>query len=249
MQKQTHNFTLGQVTEKLVLRSWWASFGVLPFANRLVVFVCNYTRLTPNQITAISSFFRVLSALSFLSGGRLALVAGALCYYLAYVVDCVDGPVARLKGMTSTFGRYFDHISDLLGDLLILGALAYGQNILFTPIVLAMLFMHIAESYISYLVNFSINLKVQLETAKIDRLRLNLRPLTWYLKYRHIFFSRNLKTFLSFPDYEAVTLLFFPLFGVPVLGVKIGFFVLIFTTLYTIFSSFVSLHTGDSRFP
>ncbi len=247
MFKKRHGFTLKQVNEKLVLRSWWASFGVLPLANRLVVLVCNYTELTPNQITAISSAFRLLSALCFLGGSRWGLVAGALCYYLAYVIDCVDGPVARLKGKTSTFGRYFDHLSDLLGDILILAALAYGQGLLFTPLALAMLFMHMAESYLSYLANLTLDSRSGQENR--GREKQGFEPLRWFRNYRRFFFSRNFKSFLSFPDYEALTLLAFPLFGLPVLGLQVGFHLLLLTTLYTIFSSFVSIHTGERRFP
>lgn len=245
MFKKRYDYTLKRVNEKLVLRSWWASFGVLPLANRLVVLVCNYTELTPNQITAVSSVFRLLAAFCFLGGSRWGLVAGGLGYYLAYVIDCVDGPVARLKGQTSTFGRYFDHLSDLVGDILILAALAYGQRLLVSPLVLAMLFMHIAESYISYLTNMSLGFSNDLKNQAEYR----WGPLTWFLKYRQFFFARNFKSFLSFPDYEALTLFVFPLIGLPILGLQMGFYVLLTTTLYTVFSSFVSIHTGDSRFP
>jgi phosphatidylglycerophosphate synthase len=242
MFSRRHDFTLKQVEGKLVLRSWWAVFGVLPLANRLVVLVCNYTELTPNQITSVSSAFRLLAALCFLGGGRWGLVAGALCYYLAYVIDCIDGPVARLKGRISAFGRYFDHLSDLVGDILILAALAYSQRLLFTPLVLAMLFMHIAESYISYLANMA------LESRNDQGIPADGGSLGWFRNYRRFFFSRNFKSFLSFPDYEALTLLFFPLIGLPEQGLRIGFHVLLVTTLYTVLSSFVSLHTGERRF-
>jgi phosphatidylglycerophosphate synthase len=242
-----HDFRLKQVNEKLVLRSWWASFGVLPLANRIVVLACNYTELTPNQITFLSSIFRLASALCFLTGSRWGLVAGAICYYLAYVIDCVDGPVARLKGKTSTFGRYFDHLSDLAGDFLILAALGYGQGLLFTPMVLAMLFMHIAESYISYLANLTLDTRKG--EADISESFTEGGPLGWFWGYRRFFFSRNFKSFLSFPDYEALTLLFFPLIGLPTMGLKVGFFLLIGTTLYTVLSSFVSIHSRERQFP
>ena len=247
MFSKRHEFTLQQVSQKLVLRSWWASVGVLPVANRLVVLVCNYTELSPNQITGVSLVFRLLSALSFLSGSRWGLVAGALCYYLAYVIDCVDGPVARLKGKTSTFGRYFDHISDLVGDLLILAALAFSQALLFTPMVLAMLFMHVAESYVSYLANFAFDSHSSLGNRGGESS--GRGPLKWFQNYRNFFFSKNFKSFLSFPDYEALTLLWFPLVGLPSMGLKIGFYFLLITTSYTVFSSFVSIHTGERRFP
>jgi phosphatidylglycerophosphate synthase len=239
-----HDFTLKQVNEKLVLRSWWPSIGVLPLANRLVVLACNYTELTPNQITAISSVFRLLSVFFFLGGSRWGLVAGAICYYLAYVIDCVDGPVARLKGKTSVFGRYFDHLSDLIGDMLILAALAFGQELLFTHLVLAMLFMHAAESYMSYLANLSMEGRGNGSSEKHQA-----GPLGWYRKYRQFFFFRNFKSFFSFPDYTGLTLFVFPLLGLPVLGIEVGFYLLLLTTLYTIFSSFISLHTGERRFP
>lgn len=245
MFKKRYNFSLQQVNEKLVLRSWWASFGVLPLANRLVVLVSNYTELTPNQITAVSSVFRLLSALCFLGGSQWGLVIGALCYYLAYVIDCIDGPVARLKGKTTAFGRYFDHLSDLVGDILILAALAYGQGLLFTPLVLAMLFMHVAESYISYLTNLALGA----HSGKENQVGSRCGLLNWFINYRQFFFSRNFKSFLSFPDYEALTLLFFPLVGLPVLGLRLGFYVLLTTTIYTVCSSFVSIHAGERHFP
>ena len=247
MLKKCHNFKLEQVKEKLVLRSWWASFGVLPLANRLVVLACNYTELTPNQITAVSSIFRLVSALCFLTGSRWGVIAGAISYYLAYVIDCVDGPVARLKGKTSYFGRYFDHLSDLFGDILILGALGFGQGLFATPMLLWMILMHVAESYISYFANFALDANRSEESTPSDFPKEG--PLPWFQGYRRFFFSRNFKSFLSFPDYEAVTLLLFPLIGMPVLGLKIGFFFLLMTTLYTVLSSFVSIHTGERRFP
>jgi phosphatidylglycerophosphate synthase len=247
MVNKQHNYTLDQVNAKLVLRSWWASFAVLPFANRLVVLICNYTELTPNQITTISCFFRFFSALCFLTGSRSGLILGAIFYYLGYLIDCIDGPVARLKGKTSNFGRYFDHMSDLIGDILILAALAFGQGVLATFMVVSMIFMHIAESYISYLVNFSFGV-VSVSENSSDHSR-KYYFLRGFQRYREFFFRRNFKSFLSFPDYEALTLFLFPLLGFPLVGLKIGFCLLLITTLYTIFSSFISIHTGERRFP
>jgi phosphatidylglycerophosphate synthase len=239
-----YNFTLRDVTSHLVLKSWWASVAILPFANRSVVFVANRTELTPNQITGISALFRLFAVFLFLSGERWSLVLGGFCFQLAYMIDCVDGPVARLKVKTSVLGRYLDHVSDLVGDLLILAALAWGQGFLYTPLVFAMLFMHVAESYISYLANFVLDAK---ESIRETRLRTGI--LGAFLRYRQFFFTRNYKSFFSFPDYEAITLFLFPLFGFPVLGLKIGFVLLLITCCYTILSTFVSIHSGVKQFP
>ena len=129
-----YDFTLSQVTEKLVLKSWWASFAILPLANRLVVLVANRTELTPNQITLVSCLLRFLSAGFFLNGANhWSLILGGTCFQLAYLTDCVDGPVARLKGKASELGRYLDHLSDLIGDILILSALAWGAGDVLFP--------------------------------------------------------------------------------------------------------------------
>lgn len=247
MLKKRYNFTLPQVTERLVLKSWWASFAILPLANRLVVWVVNYTELTPNQITMSSCLLRFLSAGLFLQGEHWSLIAGGFCFQLAYLVDCVDGPVARLKGKTSEFGRYLDHLSDLVGDILILAAMAWGQGMLFTPLVFGILFMHIAESYISYLANFTLTAKSDPQPAQVVSEGSGF--LRKYLNYREFFFSRNFKSFLSFPDYEAVTLFIFPLLGMPALGLQIGFVLLLVTSCYTVLSSFVSIHCGVRQFP
>lgn len=246
MLKKRHNFTLSQVTERLVLKSWWASIAILPLANRMVVMVANYTELSPNQITLVSCFFRLLSAGLFLLGEYWALILGGFCFQLAYLIDCVDGPLARLKGKTSEFGRYLDHLSDLVGDLLILAALAWGQGMLLTPLVFAMLFMHVAESYISYLTNFVVSMGAPNASAGANE---RGGIIGFYSRYRDFFFTRNCKSFLSFPDYEASTLFIFPLLGFPVLGLRVGFVFLLATTSYTIFSTFVSVHCGEKPFP
>jgi len=249
MFKKRYQYTLGQVENQLVLKSWWASFAVLPLANRMVIWVANHTELTPNQITLVSCLFRIASAVFFFVGEPLSLVSGATCFHLAYLIDCVDGPIARLKGKSSVFGRYFDHLSDLLGDLLILSALAYSQNLLFSYMILAMLFMHIVESYISYLANMALDSKEKLGgefSSEIGKFFVVKN----FLQYRKFFFSKNFKSFLSFTDYEALTFFIFPLCGLPLVGLKVGFYVLLITTMYTIFSTFMTIHfNGGKNFP
>jgi len=240
-----YDFTLQHVTERLVLKSWWASIAILPLANRLVVQVANRTELTPNQITLISSLFRLLAAGLFVQGQHWALILGGFSFQLAYLIDCVDGPVARLKGKTSVLGRYLDHISDLVGDVLILAALAWGQGMLFTPLVFAMLFMHVSESYMSYLANFILDSRAGASVSFVGR----KGSLGVFLRYRDFFFSRNFKSFLSFSDYEAFTLFVFPCLGAPVFGLQVGFVLLLVTSCYTILSTFVSIHSGIRSFP
>lgn len=234
-------YSLEQVKGKLVLRSWWASVAVLPLSNRMILLVVNHTSITPNQITLTSFFFRLVTAGCFLTGDRSALIAGALSYYLAYMCDCADGTVARLTGQTSELGRYLDHVTDLLGDLLILTALSWSMGLLLTHMIIAMLFMHVAECYISYLAGFAIAPKHE---PKPSNCLVNL-----FNQYRDWWFDKNIKSSVSFPDYCAFVFVLCPIIGQAEFGIRTGFFLLLFICLYTVLSTFVSIHTGRKFFP
>jgi len=232
---------LQQADAAMSLKTWWALLFILPLSRRLVVFVVNRTRITPNQITFAAMGLRLVTAISFFSGTRAGLLVGAFSYYLAYVCDCADGTVARLTGQSSELGRYLDHVADLAGDVIILMALAWSQQMLMMPMVLGMLFMHVAECYISYLTGFALGQSPESGTDFVLFKLVN--------RYRNWWFSRNIKSFLSFPDYNAVVFVFCPLLGVPAAGLRIGFGLLVIICFYTVLSTFVSIHSGIRKFP
>lgn len=238
-------FSLTQIKANFTLVSWWLAIAVIPLSGRAALYFCNKTNLSPNFFTTCSFSLRLATALLFFQGEVPLYVAGAVLFYFASVFDAIDGPVARLTGQESNFGRYYDHVSDLVGDFLILAALAFGQEMLFTPLVFGILFMHIAESYISYLTNMAVVKRdAEGESSVFDNVLVRA-----FVRYRLFFFDRNLKSFFSFPDYSAFTFILFPVLGAPLLGLKVGFVLLLVSTLFTVLSSFVSLHTGETRFP
>jgi phosphatidylglycerophosphate synthase len=241
------SFTLDEIEQVLPLKSWWAMLLVLPVVRRLTLLTVNHTSLTPNQITIASILLRLLTAWCFLHGTHAFLIYGAIAFYLSYVLDCMDGAVARLRKLSSEFGRYLDHLGDLIGGIVAVAALAYGQGMLVSPLIAGLLFCHVAEYYISYLT--STLLQTQQAQVVNDDGRKTLGLLSLYLVYRHFFHKQNIKSFFSFPDYEAMVFLLFPLLGLPVLGLKIGFCLALIVTLYTIFSSFVAINTGGNQFP
>ena len=239
--KKINSFSLQQADEGMNLKTWWAMLLIYPLARRITVWTVNYTNLTANHITLTSIGFRFLTICCFLQGSRGWLVTGALFFYLAYAFDCTDGTVARLKKSSSEFGRYLDHVSDLFGDILILTALAGSHGLLSTPMYVGMVFMHMAECYISYLTVFALTASSSSASDTGIFALVN--------QYRQWWFSRNIKSFFSFPDYTAFTFVFCPLLGIPELGLQIGFYFLLMICLYTVFSSFVSIHTGIKSFP
>lgn len=230
-----------QADAAMSLKTWWALLFIYPLARPLTAFIVNRTSLTPNQVTFAAIGFRTITAACFMYATQLSFVVGALAYYLAYLCDCVDGPVARLTKKTSELGRYLDHVADLTGDIVILLVLAYTQGILPSYMLLGMVFMHVAECYISYLSGFAISNKGEGKPSFFIFDCIN--------RYRRWWFSKNIKSFFSFPDYTALIFVFFPLLGKSAVGLEIGFYFLLLIVSYTVFSTFISLHTGERRFP
>ncbi len=121
------NYTLQEIESKLQRKSWWAMLFVLPAARRLSLFFINRTKITPNAITIGSFAFVLFSAVCFAWGSRLGLVLGAIFFEINYLFDCVDGTIARVKGLASPLGAYLDPMLDRLRIVMTSTALAYGQ--------------------------------------------------------------------------------------------------------------------------
>ncbi len=75
------------------------------------------TKITPNQITWVAFGIALLAFVSFIFGQN---IIGGLLVQLSSIVDCVDGGLARLKGMASTFGGFLDSVLDRYADILIM---------------------------------------------------------------------------------------------------------------------------------
>jgi phosphatidylglycerophosphate synthase len=107
--------------------AWWTVLLVDPLAVHLVRFVAPYRWITPNLLSFVAFLFGLGAAACFATGERWWLVAGALLFHLSFVVDCMDGKVARLNGTGTMFGVWFDFIFDRVRVVLCAVALMGGQ--------------------------------------------------------------------------------------------------------------------------
>ncbi|MFB9253856.1 CDP-alcohol phosphatidyltransferase family protein [Sphaerisporangium melleum] len=104
--------------------SWWTVFMVDPVACRVALFVANRTEITPNALTRCSLVLGMVSAACFAANH---LVLGAGLFYLSFMIDCVDGKIARLKGTGTPFGLWLDYVGDRIRVVCCAAGLAYGQ--------------------------------------------------------------------------------------------------------------------------
>lgn len=108
-------------------KSWWAMLFILPAARRLSLFFINRTSITPNTITLGSFVFVIAAVLAYSRGSYAGFVIGAIFFEINYLFDCVDGTVARAKGLASPLGAFLDPSLDRLRIFLLVTSLAYGQ--------------------------------------------------------------------------------------------------------------------------
>ena len=80
------------------------------------------TKITPNQVSWAAFGIALLSFVSFIFGQNI--IAGLLVQ-LSSIVDGMDGSLARLKGMTSTFGGFLDAVLDRYADILVVLGLTF----------------------------------------------------------------------------------------------------------------------------
>nr|WP_320068246.1 DUF5941 domain-containing protein [Micromonospora sp. RTGN7] len=85
-------------------------------------------RLTPTGVTAISVLFAVAAAVLFGVGGRPALVTGAVLLYLGFMLDCVDGQLARYTRHFSAWGGWLDTMADRAKEYVVYAGLGYGAT-------------------------------------------------------------------------------------------------------------------------
>ncbi|MEV1070459.1 DUF5941 domain-containing protein [Micromonospora parva] len=85
-------------------------------------------RLTPTGVTVISVLFALAAAVLFGVGGRPALVGGAVLLYLGFVLDCVDGQLARYTRHFSAWGGWLDTMADRAKEYVVYAGLGFGVS-------------------------------------------------------------------------------------------------------------------------
>ena len=101
---------------------WWTVLVIDPVAGPVVRLLAGVAWVTPNLVTAGATVVAFGAAAAYAVG---ALVAGALLFQASFLLDCVDGKLAQVRGLDSRYGGYIDALGDAARFVPCTGALIF----------------------------------------------------------------------------------------------------------------------------
>ena len=140
--------------DDLKFEGWGDNNIFFPIAKKLIDPLYNLS-LTPNNISILSTIFTFLAIYFFHNNERVyALIA----FLIGYILDCVDGKMARKYNMMSKYGMALDLVSDHIGNISIIAYLIskYGLT---NKYILAIIFM-------SFMISISFGLNEAIASYK-----------------------------------------------------------------------------------
>jgi phosphatidylglycerophosphate synthase len=106
------------------INAWTVAFLLDPIIIATTWLLVNLTRITPNVVTFVAFLFTIASAYFFLTNH---LILGAVFFLIRWILDNVDGKIARLKDQGTKFGAFFDNYTGRIGFFMNTVALCFGQ--------------------------------------------------------------------------------------------------------------------------
>jgi phosphatidylglycerophosphate synthase len=114
----------------LVANSGKATDGVYSKFNRKLsrpfVRALTHTSITPNTVTLAGLLVAIFSAFVYSRGFYSAYVGGAILFFISGLIDEMDGMLARIKFLESTFGTWFEGFVDNATYLLLFAGITAG---------------------------------------------------------------------------------------------------------------------------
>ncbi|MBA3453699.1 MAG: CDP-alcohol phosphatidyltransferase family protein [Deltaproteobacteria bacterium] len=118
--KRIRNFQSSEFYSRLVMR---------PLSVLLMLVCADWKWLTPNMVTTLANVFKLLGAALIVLDHREYALSAAIILQLGLLFDHVDGTLARYRKTGSTFGAFYDKVSDAVTWLVISGALGWAAYV------------------------------------------------------------------------------------------------------------------------
>ncbi|HUK68622.1 MAG TPA: DUF5941 domain-containing protein [Streptosporangiaceae bacterium] len=101
---------------------------VSPYSRYLARWAA-HRRLRPNSVTGMAIALGLLAAIWFSAGDRAGMIVGAALLFAAFLLDCVDGQLARYVRGETAFGGWLDAVGGRLTEFAVYAGLAAGAGV------------------------------------------------------------------------------------------------------------------------
>lgn len=161
-----------------------------------------HTPITPNMVTFLSLATGIAAGVLFVFGTLQANIIASLLAFLSYVLDYVDGQIARLKKLCSKTGEFFDGIVDRLTDVVLIFGITFGLYLNTGDISMFIYgFIFLSGTFMTFIVTATGG-ATELNTSELTSLRKNLSskfssiPFFGKIKPTYFALTKDLKLFI-----------------------------------------------------
>jgi phosphatidylglycerophosphate synthase len=115
--KRIRNWQSSEFYSRLVMR---------PVSILIMLVVADWRWLTPNLVTTFANVAKLAGAVLIVIDHHEHMVLAAVLLQLGLLFDHLDGTIARYRGGGTTFGAFYDKVSDAVTWLAITGAIGWA---------------------------------------------------------------------------------------------------------------------------
>jgi len=113
---------LKKICRKKIETVWYAKYVVRPYSIYITKILL-YTPITANQVSLFGMIIGICGAFSIGYGTFRSGVVGVILLQFSYLLDCIDGEIARYRKQSSVNGIFIDFLGHrILIPLMFLGA-------------------------------------------------------------------------------------------------------------------------------
>jgi len=138
----------------------------------LIAWICVYLNISANQISWFSGFVAIGGSILLATQDYLLVFIGSLSFLIWYLLDYVDGSIARYQNTASIEGQYIDWLMNVIASISITIGVSVGGVLAAGPWLIPFMITAILASVLSYERNsmawFSIIMQYQHNKIKED---------------------------------------------------------------------------------
>lgn len=93
--------------------NWYARIFARKISN-YITWILLQLPITANQVTILQILVSWLGCMLLFFGGKYNIILAIIFWQLGYILDCVDGEIARAKKQSTVFGVFLDSLAHVL---------------------------------------------------------------------------------------------------------------------------------------